>query len=200
MAEIDQLKIDLVELQRQLREQAGALQKSRDEQSEALALARLVLEQQSEASKAPAAVFIPRECKLLEFSGSSKKPSEVSIEEWVASMKSAFCAMRVPEDEQAELAKQQLRDEARATVKYMLDSHKQKSVKAIFDILTETYGDKVPAGTRLKEVYDWKQAPGETIRSFAYDLQEKLYQIKSRDPNRVPNAEVILVEQLVLGL
>ncbi len=42
--------------------------------------------------------------------------------------------------------------------------------------------------------------PGETIRSYAYDLQEKLSIIQSREPSRVPDADGILKEQLVLGI
>ncbi len=42
--------------------------------------------------------------------------------------------------------------------------------------------------------------PGETIRSNAYDLQEKLNIIQSQEPSRVPNADGVLKEQLVLGL
>lgn len=42
--------------------------------------------------------------------------------------------------------------------------------------------------------------PGETIRSYAYDLQEKLMRVHSRDPQRVPEADGMLKEQLVLGL
>lgn len=63
-----------------------------------------------------------------------------------------------------------------------------------------TYGDKAPLGVRFKEFYDRKQMPGETIRSYAYDIQEKLMRIRRRDPNRVPNAEGMLKEQLALGL
>ncbi len=55
-------------------------------------------------------------------------------------------------------------------------------------------------GSRLKEFYDRKQMPGETIRSYAYDLQEKLSIIQSREPSRVPDADGILKEQLVLSI
>lgn len=63
-----------------------------------------------------------------------------------------------------------------------------------------TYGDKAPLGVRFKEFYDRNQMPGETIRSYAYDIQEKLMRIRRRDPNRVPNVEGMLKEQLALGL
>lgn len=42
--------------------------------------------------------------------------------------------------------------------------------------------------------------PGETVRTYAYDLQEKLALIRRREPNRVPDTETVLKEQLVLDL
>lgn len=70
----------------------------------------------------------------------------------------------------------------------------------IFDALDQTYGEKLPIGSRLKEFYDRKQMPGETICSYAYDLQEKLSIIQNQEPSRVPDAVGVLKEQLVLGL
>ncbi len=58
----------------------------------------------------------------------------------------------------------------------------------------------MPIGTRLKHFYERKQMQGETIRSYAYDLQERLSRVKCREPNSVPDAESVLKEQLVLGL
>ncbi len=65
----------------------------------------------------------------------------------------------------------------------------EKSTDDIFKVLLDTYGDKVPIGTRLKDFYERKQMQGETIRSYAYDLQERLSRVKCREPNRVPDAE-----------
>lgn len=58
----------------------------------------------------------------------------------------------------------------------------------------------MPIGTRLKDFYERKQMQGETIRSYAYDLQERLSKVQRREPDRVPDAESVLKEQLVLGL
>lgn len=107
--------------------------------------------------------------------------------------------MRVPVEDQVELTKQHLKDEARATVKFMLRDS-EKSADDVFKVLLDTYGDKVPIGTRLKDFYDRKQMQGEMIRSYAYDLQERLSRIQRREPGRVPDAESVLKEQLVLGL
>lgn len=112
-------------------------------------------------------------------------------------MKSALQIMKIPAEDQAEFIKQHLQDEAKLTVKYMVAD---QSAAKIFDALRETYGDKVPLGTRLKEFYDRRQTAGETIRSYAYDLQEKLMRIQRRDKKRVPDADLMLKEQLALGL
>lgn len=196
MSELEDLRKEFAELQRRLSEQAGALQQARTEQQEALSLAKLVIEQQA---KAQTAVYIPRERKLPDFGGNPTKAGDMTVDEWVAAMKSAFQVMRVPEEDCAELVKQHLKDEARATVKFLLPGEKP-SAKDIFDILLDTYGDKVPVGTRLKEFYDRKQQPGEMTRPYAYDLQERLNRILRRDPDRIPNADAVLKEQLVLGL
>ncbi len=58
----------------------------------------------------------------------------------------------------------------------------------------------MPIGTRLKNFYDHAQNAGETIRSYAYDLQERLNRVQRWEPARVADAEKVLKEQLVLGL
>ncbi|XP_051549719.1 uncharacterized protein LOC127438277 [Myxocyprinus asiaticus] len=189
----------MAEIQRRFAEQAGALEQARTEQSEGPSLARTVIECQATAHSTPSAIYIPRDRKLPEFSGRSDKAGELSIEEWVASMKSAFQMMKVPAEDHVELAKQHLKDEAKATVRFMLGGG-EKSADDIFEVLLDTYGDKVPVGTRLKDFYERKQMQGETIRSYAYDLQERLSRVQRREPNRVPDAESVLKEQLALGL
>ncbi len=199
MAELEELKRQFEEMQRRFGEQSSMLEQARAEQRDALSLAKTVIEQQAAAQRAPSTVYIPRDRKLPEFSGCRSKPGELSIEEWISSIKSAFKVMKIPEDDRIEFVKQYLKDEAKMTVKFMLNE-KEKSVDEIFDALDQTYGDKLPMGSRLKEFYDRKQMPGETIRSYAYDLQEKLSIIQSREPSRVPDADGILKEQLVLGI
>ncbi len=199
MAELEELKRQFEEMQRRFGEQSSILEQARAEQREALSLAKTVIEQQAAAQRAPSTVYIPRDRKLPEFSGCRSKPGELSIEEWISSIKSAFKVMKIPEEDRIEFVKQYLKDEAKMTVKFMLNE-KEKSVDEIFDALDQTYGDKLPMGSRLKEFYDRKQMPGETIRSYAYDLQEKLSIIQSREPSRVPDADGILKEQLVLGI
>ncbi|XP_048062052.1 uncharacterized protein LOC125277609 [Megalobrama amblycephala] len=106
-------------------------------------------------------------------------------------------ATKIPEEDKIEFGKQYLKDEAK--MKFMLNGN-ERSVEEIFDALHQTYGDKLPIGSRLKEFYDRTQMPGETIRSYAYDLQEKLSIIQNRKPSRVPDADGVLKDQLVLGL
>ncbi len=198
MAELEELKKEFADMQRRLAEQAGALDHARMEQQEALSLARAVMEQQASTRAPPATIYIPRDHKLTDFTGTTK-PGEGGVEEWILSMRSAFRVMKVPDEDQVELIKQHLKGEAKDTVKFMLKEG-DNSVESIFKLLQETYGDKVPIGTRLKDFYDRKQAPGETIRAYAYDLREKLYKVKRREPGRVPDEESVLKEQLVLGL
>lgn len=199
MAELEDLKRQFAEMQRRFGEQAGMLEQARAEQREALSLAKAVIDQQAATQRAPSTVYIPRDRKLPEFSGCRSRPGELSVEEWISSMKSAFKVMKIPEEDKIEFVKQYLKDEAKMTVKFMLNG-KERSVDEIFDALDQTYGDKLPIGSRLKEFYDRKQMPGETIRSYAYDLQEKLSIIQNREPSRVPDADGVLKEQLVLGL
>ncbi|KAL2086778.1 hypothetical protein ACEWY4_017837 [Coilia grayii] len=195
MAELEELRKQFEEIQARFNDQADALVQARTEQREALALAKAVIDQQ--INKPPSStVYIPRDRKCSDFSG---KQGEVKVEEWISLMKSALQVMKIPAEDQAEFVKQHLKDEAKLTVKYMVKDIDQSATK-IFDALCETYGDKVPIGTRLKEFYDRKQMTGETIHSYAYDLQEKLMSIQRRDSKRVPDADLMLKEQLALGL
>ncbi|KAK3544154.1 hypothetical protein QTP86_003405, partial [Hemibagrus guttatus] len=141
---------------------ASMLEQARVEQREALSLARAVIDQQEAAQGAPSILYISRDRKLPEFSGCRSKPGESTLEEWTNSMKSAFKVMKVPEEDKIEFVKQYLKDEAKMT-KFMLNG-KEKSVDEIFDALNQTYGDKLPIGSRLKEFYDRKQMPVEEFK------------------------------------
>lgn len=195
MTELEELKKQFADMQARFDDQAGALVQARNEQREALALAKAVIDQQQQ--KLPTAtVNIPRDRKCPDFSGKTGDPN---VEEWISAMQSVLRVMKIPAEDQSEFVKQHLKDEAKLTVKYMVKDEDQ-SAKKIYDELRKTYGDKVPLGTRLKEFYDRKQMPGETIRSYAYDLQEKLMRIQRRDQKRVPAVDLMLKEQLALGL
>lgn len=95
------------EMQRRFAKQTRAIDQARFEQREVLALAKTVIESQTTSQASPAAIYIPRDRKLPEFSGCLTIPGEISIEEWVSSMKSAFQELRVPAEDRVELAKQQ---------------------------------------------------------------------------------------------
>lgn len=90
MAELEELKKQFEEMQRRFGEQTGMLEQARTEQREALSLAKTVIEQQAAAQRAPSTVYIPRDRGLPEFGGCRSKPGELSIEEWISSMKSTF--------------------------------------------------------------------------------------------------------------
>ena len=195
MTELEQLRKQFEEMQERFNDQAQALMQARSEQREALALAKSVIDQQKE--KPPAAtVYIPRDRKISDFTG---KPGDVDVEEWISSMKSTLQVKKIPVEDQAEFIKQHLKEEAKLTVKYVAED-RGKDAAGIFEALRKTYGDQAPIGTRLKEFYDRKQMPGETIRSYAYDIQERLMRIQRRDAKRVPDADGMLKEQLALGL
>ena len=158
-------------------------------------MAKTVIEQQA---KTPASLYIPRERKCSDFTGSPAQ-GEPCVEEWIASMKSSFKVARVPEEDKIELLRQHLKGEAKLTVRFLL-SEGNTDVTKVFDVLEKTYGDKAPVGARLREFYDRKQGPGEKIRAYAYDLQEKLRKLKRRDPERIQDPDKMLKEQFVLGL
>ncbi|XP_065435190.1 uncharacterized protein LOC135977995 [Chrysemys picta bellii] len=199
MAGIEELRTQFAKLQRRLSDQAEALQQARTEQREALSLAKAVIEQQTAEAKKPPTIYVPRERKVTEFGGFPTRPGDITVEEWVKSVKAALRVLRVPEEDHVDFIEEHLKGQAKATVKFMAVADK-KNVEKIFELLLEVYGDKVPIGTRLKEFFERKQEPGETIRAYAYDLQEKMSRVERRDPQRVPDPDTVLKEQLVLGL
>ncbi len=79
MAELEELKKEFADMQRRLAEQAGALDHARMEQREALSLARAVMEQQASTLAPPATIYIPRDHKLTDFTGTTK-PGEGGVE------------------------------------------------------------------------------------------------------------------------
>ncbi|XP_065423165.1 uncharacterized protein LOC135975608 [Chrysemys picta bellii] len=199
MAGIEELRTQFAELQRRLSDQAEALQQARTEQREALSLAKAVIEQQTAEAKKPPTIYVPRERKVTEFGGFPTRPGDITVEEWVKSVKAALRVLRVPEEDHVDFIEEHLKGQAKATVKFMAVADK-KDVEKVFELLLKVYGDKVPIGTRLKEFFERKQEPGETVRAYAYDLQERMSKVERRDPQRVPDPDTVLKEQLVLGL
>lgn len=65
----------------------------------------------------------------------------------------------IPEDDQVELLKQYLKGEAKLTVKLML-GETEYDPENIFEELLNTYGDRTPVGTLLREFYETTQRPG----------------------------------------
>ncbi|KAJ8361970.1 hypothetical protein AAFF_G00409060 [Aldrovandia affinis] len=193
--QFSELQAKFVEQSERLRDYTGLLEQAREDQRQALAMAKVVIEQKATA---PATVFIQRDRRCPDFSGSTS-PGEVSVAEWIASMKAYFQVCKVPEEDQVEVLKQHLKGEAKFTVKLKLESG-AKSADEIFLALKEVYGDKTPIGVRLREFYDRRQAAGEKVRAYAYDLQDKLNQLKAQDSTRVPDIDVMLKEQFVIGL
>lgn len=196
--QLGELKAKFTEQTERMRDQSALLEQARHDQREALSLAQAVIGQ-----KTPATVYIQRDRKCPDFSGSSST-GEMTIVEWTAAMKSYFKVCRVPAEDQVELLKQHLKGEAKFTAKLCLEEEikegEAKTAEDIFKALARVYGDKTPIGVRLREFYDRKQTAGERVRAYAYDLQDKLNKLKARDPKRVHNPEMMLKEQFVLGL
>lgn len=189
----EELQAKFAEQSAHMREQTILLEEARRDQREALAMAKVVLEQKNQAT-----VIIQRDRKCSDFSG-SKTNEEQSIDEWVASMRSYFKVCKIPEEDKVEFVKQHLKGEAKLTVNLMLEDS-ITDVKSVFKVLEDVYGDKVPVAARVREFYERRQVSGEKIRVFAYDLQEKLRKLRQRDPDRFRDPDAALCEQFVLGL
>lgn len=193
---MEDLQKQFEELQLKFQEQSrqvALLERARTDQKEALAMAKQVIEQ-----KTPATVYIQRDRKCPDFSGSQSQ-DDMCVEEWVAAVKTHFAVCKTPASDQVELVKQHLRGEAKKTVKLCLEEG-TSNIEAVFELLEGVYGDKVPVGIRLRDYYDRRQMPNERIRAYGYDLQEKLHHLKRRDPSCIPDPEVMLKEQFLLGL
>lgn len=160
-----------------MEQQTVLLKQARLEQRETLALAKAVVERIPSAPQGGSTtVYVQRDQKCCDFSGSKEK-GEPGVDDWILSMKSYFKVGQVSEEDQVELLKQHLKGEAKQTVRFML-SENSEDVKAVFEVLEEAYGDKALVSVRLREFYDRKQAVGETIRQYAYDLQEMVTRLK----------------------
>lgn len=193
---MEELQKQFEELQQKFQEQSkqvALLEQARNDQKEALAMAKQVIEQ-----KSPTTVYIQRDRKCPDFSG-AQSPGEMCVEEWIAAVKAHFVVCKVPDEDKVELVKQHLKGEAKVTVKLSFEDN-TTDITAVFKVLEEVYGDKVPVGIRLREYYDRKQTANERVRAYGYDLQEKLRRLKRRDPSYIPNPDAMLKEQFVLGL
>lgn len=144
------------------------------------------------------AVFIPRDRKVPVFSGTLDKTG-VNFEEWLDSVKSAFRTWHMSERDQADAVIDYLSGQAKQTVK-LLPQHERTDIAKVFESLHRAYGDRMPVGHYLTEFYQRMQKPQESIRAFAYDLQEIAQTILRQDARRLPDPDLALREQFSRGL
>lgn len=128
--QFDELQAKFAEQSIHMREQMKLLEQARSDQREALAMAKQVIEQ-----RAPATVYIQRDRKCPDFSGTQTQ-GEMCVEEWIAAVKSYFSVCK-----------------SKVTLKLRVEDN-ANNIDDVFKIPEEVYGDKVPVGIRLREFYD----------------------------------------------
>lgn len=185
----DQPNPEVTALEKRLQDLAVVVEKQAEEISKS----------RNERAAIPPPVYVPRDRKVPVFYGFPGKSSDISYEEWAETVVSAFKTWHIPTGDQADAIMDFLGGQARTTVKLM-DSLERGQINRVFAVLQSVYGDKVAVGKRLKEFYERSQYPNETVRSFAYDLQERMRNITRRDIKRVPCSNLSLNEQFVSGL
>jgi hypothetical protein len=71
---------------------------------------------------------------------------------------------------------------------------------AIFEFLTELYGDATPVAALRAQFFNYRQGPKQTLRAYSLKLRELFGRLKGRQDHGLGDGETLLRDQFVLGL
>ncbi|KAG1945839.1 interleukin-1 receptor accessory protein-like 1-A [Pimephales promelas] len=74
------------------------------------------------------------------------------------------------------------------------------TAKAIFDFLTELYGDVTPVAVLRAQFFNYRQGPRQTLRAYSLKLREQFSRLRGRTDHGLGEGETLLRDQFVLGL
>lgn len=157
MTDVETLQAKIAELEQQ--KQAHKLLKTIQEKQTPQML--------SNSSATRQLMVVPNEHNLRKFSGRRRK-NKLSVEDFIDNCKSAIMPRGLPSPEQANFILLYMEGPAKET-QLFAKSDLQKP--EVFDLLSESFGERHLVPQLLKAFYDCRQREGETLCSFSCVLR-----------------------------
>lgn len=158
MTDVETLQAKIAELEQQ--KQAHELLKTIQEKQTPQML--------SNSSATRQLMVVPNEHNLRKFSGRCRK-NKLSVEDFIDNCKSAITLRGLPSPEQANFILLYMEEPAKET-KLFAKSDLQEP-EEVFDLLSESFGERHLVPQLLKAFYDCSQREGETLCSFSCVLR-----------------------------
>lgn len=74
------------------------------------------------------------------------------------------------------------------------------NAKAVFDFLTELYGDATPVAALRAQFFNFRQGPRQSLRAYSLRLREQYTLLKERRDHGLGDEDTLLRDQFLLGL
>lgn len=79
-------------------------------------------------------------------------------------------------------------------------AEKRGTAAAVFDYLSQLYGDNTSMAILRSRFFNCKQSPGQSLRSFSLQLRELASQLQRRNDPSLGAGETLIRDQFILGL
>lgn len=151
--------------------------------------------QQEPSSSGLRYVYVPRERKYPRFSGSTG-PECLPVEEWVEEARKCLQIRHMSLSEQAYFVYDLLDAEAKMEIK-LRPAAERADPEKIFSILLETFGCCHSYIEAQQRFFQCRQREGESLREFSHSLMTLMEIVQRKNPNAIPNSDVVLRDQFI---
>lgn len=151
--------------------------------------------QQESSSSGVRYVYVPRERKYPRFSGSSG-PECLPVEEWVEEACKCLQIRHMSSSEQAYFLYDLLDGDAKMEIK-LRPATERTDPEKIFSILLETFGCFHSYIEAQQKFFQCRQREGESLREFSHSLMALMEIVQRKNPNAIPNSDVVLRDQFI---
>lgn len=76
----------------------------------------------------------------------------------------------------------------------------RNTAKAVFDLLTELYGDNTPVAALRAKFFNCRQSANQSLHSFSLQVRELFVRLKKRDSTGLGAEDLLMRDQFVMGL
>ncbi|KAL2085948.1 hypothetical protein ACEWY4_019268 [Coilia grayii] len=125
--------------------------------------------------------------------------SELKVGKWVAQINYLASLQGLTEQQKLQFVLSSLEGEAKKEVQ-AASAEQRSTAQAVFDLLTELYGDNIPVAALRAKFINYRQGATLSLCSFSLQVRELFARLKKRDPTGLGNEDALVRDQFIMGL
>lgn len=125
--------------------------------------------------------------------------SELKLSEWKAQIEYLAGLQGLNEQQRLQFVLGSLEGEAKREVQ-AASGAARANASAVFDFLSELYGDTTPVAALRAQFFNYRQGPQQDLRAYSLRLREQYARLKGRRNHGLGDEDTLLRDQFLLGL